>query len=334
MWTRRQNRAARVHVVRGNWRSFAGLLVVAGALVAGVALLIPSDFDRGLFVGVGTSAAVGTVAYMVLALSGTVPLGMGATAEMWSASELRRLRKFGWSVINGVPLEGRDVDHVLVGPSGLIVAESKWSAYGWRIEPPDERVQAAIHQVSRNARSLRLWDEVKATGAPVRCVVLLWGGGARADAPLRPPKPIQIDEVTTVAYGLTAIRSWLDSVGADSGGQMSVGSMQSVWRALDRLVTERENVDGAAAPPPSMDRAIWTAVGAVVMFVAFFLASLELMTMSRSWWVWTIGSLALFSVGLGLRRWRWIRLPATGGLIGLAVAAAIAAIAAGVVLVR
>jgi hypothetical protein len=69
-------------------------------LIAAVALLVPWWFVRELVVGVGATV-LSMIACLVLALSGTTAPGMGAIAEMWTASELRRLRKHGWLVING-----------------------------------------------------------------------------------------------------------------------------------------------------------------------------------------------------------------------------------------
>ena len=127
-------------------------MTVGGAVIAGVAFVIPWQFARGLFVGVGVSALVVAIGYLVLALSGTVARGMGATAEMWTASELRRHRKHGWLIINGLALEGRDIDHVLVGPGGVVVVESKWSADGWDLRTPDRALVKAVDQVVTNAR--------------------------------------------------------------------------------------------------------------------------------------------------------------------------------------
>jgi hypothetical protein len=172
VWNRRQNREQRLHVLRSNRWSFIGAVTVGGAVIAGVAFVIPWQFARGLFVGVGVSALVVVIGYLVLALSGTVARGMGATAEMWTASELRRLRKHGWLIVNGLALEGRDIDHVLVGAGGVVVVESKWSADGWDLRTPDRALAKAVDQVVANARSLRLWTAVKAKGAPVRSLVV------------------------------------------------------------------------------------------------------------------------------------------------------------------
>jgi len=317
VWARRQIRAERLHVLRMNWRVFSGMVVVAALFVGGVAFLIPFAFFRGLVVGISASLVLGAIGYLILALSGTVAPGMGATAEMWTASELRRLRRHGWTVVNGVPLKGRDVDHVLVGPGGVVVVESKWSSYGWHVDPPDHQVQLAMTQVAANARTLRLWEGVKASGAPVSAVVFLWGG-SRAAAPERPPAPVTVDQIS-VAYGRVAVRAWVSSLVTDGSDVLSAAVVAQVWRALDRVVRARERVDESAVPPRSLDSLLWTALCIGAAFLAVVLASLELLTVSLR--VWAISSLVLLVIGLALGRWRPARPPAAGGLAGLAAVA-------------
>lgn len=326
VWIRRQNRIERAHVLGLIWRPIAGLVLVAAVLLAAIALLIHQPLLRGLVIGIGASFVIATIAYQVLALSGTVAPAVGGIAEGWTATELRRLRRHGWAVVNGVPLEGRDVDHVLVGPGGVIVIESKWSAKGWQTTPPDDRLQSAIRQAARNARTLRLWKELKATEAPVRAAVLLWGG-SRVDAAPRAPKPISIDDTTTLAYGSAAIRSWINALVIEDT-YMSEDATQRTLAAFDHLVRERERVDRTAAPPVSAERLAWSFAGPIIAGVATTLASLQLLTTTSSWWMWAAGTLLMAGLRVALRRRPSSRIPATGGLIGLLVAAILIGISA------
>jgi hypothetical protein len=158
-------------------------------------------------------------------------------------------------------LEGRDIDHVLVGPGGVVVVESKWSADGWDLRTPDRVLAKAVDQVVANARSLRLWTAVKASGAPVRSVVVLWGG-SRTGSPERPSEPVELGE-TTVAFGLMAVRHWVSAV-ADRPDVVSAAAAENVWRELDRLVAKREDRDQTAAPPASIDQVLWTVVATAI----------------------------------------------------------------------
>ncbi|MGH8962891.1 MAG: nuclease-related domain-containing protein [Jatrophihabitantaceae bacterium] len=325
VWNRRQNREQRLHVLRSNRWSFIGAVAVGGAVIAGVAVVIPWQFARGLFVGVGASALVVMIGYLVLALSGTVARGMGATAEMWTASELRRLRKHRWLVVNGLALQGRDIDHVLVGPGGVIVVESKWSAEGWDLRTPSQALTKAVDQVVANARSLRLWTAVKASGAPVTSVVVLWGGN-RTGSPERPSEPVELSE-TTVAFGLNAVRHWVNAI-AHRPDVVSDASAENVWRELDRLVAKREDQDRTAAPPASIDQMLWTVVATAIAFIATLLGCLETYSQTKSWWLFLATLTLLLSACLLLRRRPIARTPAAGGLAGVAVASTLAAVSA------
>jgi hypothetical protein len=250
IWARRRIREQRLDVVRANARSFATALVVGAALITGVALLVPWRFVRGLIVGVGITALLSMIGFLVLALSGTMARGMGATAETWTASELRRLRGHGWRVINGLVLPGRDVDHLLVGPAGVIVVETKWSSTDWQLAPPDENVLAAVEQVVANARSLRLWQTIKRTGLPARPLVVLWGGSKTA----RQAKPVAVGDAS-VAYGLQAIRSWIEDT-THEPKITAADDIDKLMQDLEAYLTSRRDKDPALLPPSSFDRAI------------------------------------------------------------------------------
>lgn len=82
---------------------------------------------------------------------------MGETAEQWTASDLRLLDRRGWKVAHGVRLGRRgDIDHVALGPGGLLVVESKWRSEGWNDRYVTEVVERAVDQVRHGAKEVRL----------------------------------------------------------------------------------------------------------------------------------------------------------------------------------
>lgn len=329
IWARRRIRQQRLDVVRANARSFAAALVVGAALITGVALLAPWRFVQGLVVGVGITALLSMIGFLVLALSGTMARGMGATAETWTAGELRRLRRHGWRVINGLALPGRDVDHLLVGPAGVIVVETKWSSADWHLAPPDENVLAAAEQAAANARSLRLWQTIKRTGLPVNPVVVLWGGSKAA----RPAKPVAVGDAT-VAYGLHAARSWIEGIKRQPK-ITAADNIDTLVQDLQAYLTMRRDKDPTLLPPPSCDRAIWVSLATVAAFTVTVLGCLEAFTTSRSWWLGLgaiCGALAIWLVVY--RRWTAIRVPAIGGLLGVMTVSTLAAVAAVIAALR
>lgn len=60
-------------------------------------------------------------------LFGTYSKDMGADAEVWTSKELAKLRDSGCEHFDHLVFENRDVDHVLVHPSGVYVIETKYT---------------------------------------------------------------------------------------------------------------------------------------------------------------------------------------------------------------
>jgi hypothetical protein len=119
-----------------------------------------------------------------LIMGGGATWRAGAEAEKWTGNELGLLGP-RWRIEHGIPLRGNqsrpwraDVDHVAIGPYGVIVAETKFSTSDPDLEsdPPKKKLREAIDQVERNMRDIR-----KVLGAdkriPFISVVIWWGPG-------------------------------------------------------------------------------------------------------------------------------------------------------------
>lgn len=79
-----------------------------------------------------TVLALGAIAFLGWRLKSAVPeirrLKRGEEGERAVGQELERLREKGYEVFHDVPAPGFNIDHVLVGPAGLICIETKtWS---------------------------------------------------------------------------------------------------------------------------------------------------------------------------------------------------------------
>lgn len=143
--------------------------------------------------------------------------------------------------MNHLPLERRDVDHVLVGPPGVWVVETKWSSRPWQLEPAEDRVCAAVRQAAGNARSLRLWGELRAAGVrEVHPVVMLWGVGTGELAVRHGALPV--DGVTVVPGAAAA--SWRK--GLPSKQVLTVAQVDQVWAVLSRQARCRDSRDGGS----------------------------------------------------------------------------------------
>lgn len=141
--------------------------------------------QRGFIIGVLLTALVVLVLVVIVVGSGQLPRvwGMGgeqATSDVFNA---RRRKRQGWSILHGVRLN-TEIDHVAVGPGGVLAIESKWaSADPWRLVEnriigPHRDPIAQARRAGRNLTAL--------LGSP-RCgrlhidaipVVVIWGPGS------------------------------------------------------------------------------------------------------------------------------------------------------------
>jgi hypothetical protein len=108
----------------------------------------------------------------------------GYAAERWTGKVLRDLGP-RWRVFHGVPFSSGfsrgayviDVDHIAVGPYGVLVIETKYSSALLDLNSKrlDSRVQDAIGQVEGNAARVRGLLSQELPGVPIRPVLIYWG---------------------------------------------------------------------------------------------------------------------------------------------------------------
>ncbi len=119
-------------------------------------------------------------------LSNTHARSLGKVGEEATADAVAgwRRRRKGWRLINGIYLAGHgDIDHVLVGPGGVFVIESKWTSNNCRIERGEivgllGRVPVA--QASDGALKVErlLRHGPQRFDVIVKPVVVIWGPGS------------------------------------------------------------------------------------------------------------------------------------------------------------
>lgn len=282
-------------------RSGRPLLLVALGTMAGfavAAVFADGPLQRGLVIGSGLTFTGCAMAALVVLGSGTAPLMTGGLAEMWTAAELRPLREHGWHLVNHVRLQAYgDLDHVLVGPGGIVVVETKWRSEARDVVPDSRWFGPVLACAAEDARRVGLWHEVARHGSPpVQPVVAVWGPAAR-DLPVRRHSGVVVlpgDELQQCV--LRRGRAGLDDAQVDA-----------VLTALDAQVARRDAADGAVPLPSTTLLLQALATGSV--------ASL-LLLLGIGWAMQATDSLL---VGLGLlllagtasqlvvrrTRWRW-----------------------------
>jgi hypothetical protein len=229
--------------------------------------------------------------------------------------------------MNHVALRTWDIDHVLVGPGGVIAVETKWSSYGWKLAPPDAGVMRAVDQVRNNAKDLRQWHDLHSLGIEsVRPVAFLWGRDQDDPQPM-PSAPLQIGEVTIIT-GVQAARAWRTSIVTTAESQAhDPEHIRRLWDALDGRIQKRDSYVLATSPPPppTLGWIYWTAFSVAAAAIASFLLGLQAVRVG-SWWGWSACILVLAAIGLSARRVRVLRLGGLGWLAGVGAAVLLVAV--------
>jgi hypothetical protein len=117
-------RARRRAWLRRVWWAFVLAALVEAAIGVGLSLLVPGHTE--LYLGV----TIGAIAGMLLALGDSPPHHIaswrrGAEGEKATAMALRPLTRRGWTLLHDLDTGYGNLDHVLVGPAGVFVLESK-----------------------------------------------------------------------------------------------------------------------------------------------------------------------------------------------------------------
>jgi hypothetical protein len=117
---------------------------------------------------------------LVLLFSGATTPIMGIFGEEWTAQQFRTMKRKGWRLVNGLQLRPhRDIDHVVVCPSGVFVVETKWSSDSWPKEGDRDSfnkiiLKKAVEQVTENREDFSSHFKSELNGVLVKAVCVLW----------------------------------------------------------------------------------------------------------------------------------------------------------------
>jgi hypothetical protein len=105
------------------------LFVAAGALIIAILEWWRVYFPSPQFPWLMTVMAVGAIGFLLWRVQKTLPiirqLKLAEEGERKVGQELEQLRELGYEVFHDVPGPSFNVDHVLVGPAGLLCVETK-----------------------------------------------------------------------------------------------------------------------------------------------------------------------------------------------------------------
>ncbi len=154
-----------------------------------------------------------------------------------------RRRRRGWRLINGIYLAGHGhIDHILVGPGGVFVIESKWTSKACRIELGEIVGLLGRVPVAQAGEGAVKVERLLRTGShrldvEVRPVVVIWGpGGVRMDG-----GSTDIDGVM-VCEGRRH-RDWVRQL--DNPTRLDAASVCAITRSLEEHLDRRVGITTA-----------------------------------------------------------------------------------------
>lgn len=304
--------------LRRKWRPL--LIFVLGSVALAAAIwFLPSGSDglRGFSAGVFLAANIAATYHWVVLASGAAGVSMGQAAEEWTSSELRRLKARGWRTVDHLILRPPgDIDHVAVGPDGVLVVETKWTSMRTDLSQHTEWLDAATRQVRKSERELAGhlgWRAHK--DARITRLLVVWGPEVEqeGDEPLEGP-----NEVNVLAG--RHLRAVLDDLGA---AHLDAHEVDRIYAKLAKQMdlTDRwanaEHID--RSPTLSELANAWAkrfGAGAASF-------TLSILSVSAGWTVAAITAVLLVGAGIAAKAHGRLRPLTAAWLIGVGIAAVV-----------
>jgi len=186
----------------------------------------------------------------------------------------------------------------MVGPGGVLVVESKWSAESWPINgygtrSMDSRKQNAASQVQRGAKEIADWLSEAGIDVTVRSMAVFWTGARRSGSGWEPWR-----KTSTVLVHGPSLRDWLRTELPSQG--MGAEMIERVYSMLGEKVDEQDQLmaeSGEMAAPTIRKLTIEWAVKPMAGLVLGAYA-IWLMHFAHDWRIAFAASAAATGMGL------------------------------------
>lgn len=245
---------------RRAWPLLSALAVLAPLVFLPLALL-SSGGTRWFIVGASSASGLWLATLYLVVHAGMGPQVMSIVAEQRTVSELQALRRHGWQLVTGLRV-GTEIDHVAVGPPGVVVLETKWAADTWPVGLPkgnaflQDRLRRAAVQARDNARDVRRHAYFRRVigEAPVRPAVVVWSASPEPeDGPKWVEEDAADNERLTIVHG-RHLGQWLLSL--DHGALDPQGVVRVLAELIERADVVARSEDGARHPRPTLDQLV------------------------------------------------------------------------------
>lgn len=305
-WSAQSATRRRRDFLRHHWPLMVVPVAAAAAVAPAVVILAPV-WCRQMLLGADVASGLWGAVYLVAAMSGAASVEMGCLAEQWTAKELRRLRRNGWRLVNELRYRRRsDVDHVLVGPGGAVVVETKYRADGWQSgRYADGVIAGACLQVERNVEDVWLTSMATLARDQVRGVVVVWGGGYDR-------RHVGTGRVEVVSGA--DLRGWLAALPRDG---LDEAGIETVYRQMVDHAGRRDRWDADHSEPTPRSFTHLGLQGIALGLVALAGLYAEAVVEAAVGWAWCLAAaFGLVAVAWGpgwRRRYRPLRMAWTVG---------------------
>jgi len=207
------------------------------------------------------------------------------------------VREHGWKLINHFVLGRGDYDHVLVGPGGVVLVETKWGGTQWDVDGREVAFRLALEQTGRNAKQLALWSGLTKHGRPqVEPVLAVWGPPARNLRDI----PVRRHGSGVVVLSGDRLQAWLLQRGRD---QLGADQVKAIWNEIDEHAVRRDERERTSRPMPrSLAEALRATGTGLILALGCFLLTGQLLEFTASLPVWLGVGVALLAGAEVLRR--------------------------------
>jgi hypothetical protein len=293
------------------------VLIPFGFVLAFLPLALRTEgVVRGAVIGGAAVSGVWCDVLMALVWTGAAGKFMGASGEAWTSEVLRELGRDGWRLVNNITLTSwGDIDHLLVGPGGVVVVESKWSANRWPVNGHgarfmDSQKKNAAGQAQRNAKDVVDWLRAFGINIPVMSLAVFWTGARKCSIGWEPWR----NKITTLVNG-PSLREWTQSELPHAG--VDSATVDRVYSMLGQRADQQDQADieaGKSVPPTIRGLATeWALKPMAGLFLAAYAVALT--RYAHDWRIPFGAAVAATALGLWAARIRKVRGIAIGWTI-------------------
>jgi hypothetical protein len=317
---RKQVRERLIAASRRTWPALLVLIVLPPA-AAILFVATTGGLLRWVVLGVSITMGPALAAIVLMITSGVGAQAMGTLGEEWTAQELRHLTRHGWHVVTGLTLRDWQIDHVVVGPWGVLVFETKWSAYPWAGTDADrfmrDRLKVAVAQANQSRFHLASKLRHVLNESDVHSVLVLWSAPGPV---LEKHEPEFVDGTTVLVLGDLA--SFVTRF--EESHTQHIDS-EAVWEKVAELAFSGDALDAARGLVPGrgllstyVQFLVAPAVAAILAMYAF-LGSFHLGWTPAAPLLETTIAVLLGIAGTRLRHLRLVSIAWTAAAVGIVV---------------